>query len=59
LDEIPQEDLENEKRAKASAWYVVTYANEYRNKEKGEKAKELIGFPWVMVAVLGRIKRKE
>lgn len=52
-------DIEHERKAKVSAWYVVTYKEEYRNKEKGEKAKLLLGFPWIMASLLGEIKRNK
>jgi hypothetical protein len=44
--------------AKASAWYVVTYAETYR-KEQGIRARELLGFPWIMVDLLAKIKKEK
>lgn len=52
-------DIEQERKAKVSAWYVVTYKEEYRNKEKREKAKSLLGFPWIMAKLLGDIKKSK
>eukprot|EP00026_Physarum_polycephalum_P000560 Phypoly_transcript_00561.p1 GENE.Phypoly_transcript_00561~~Phypoly_transcript_00561.p1 ORF type:complete len:1059 (+),score=104.59 Phypoly_transcript_00561:1178-4354(+) len=43
--------------AKASAWYVVTYGEEFRRKEQGPRARELLGFPWIMVDLLVQIKK--
>ena len=35
LGEMPQDEWEHHRRAKASAWYVVTYAEEFRAKQPG------------------------
>lgn len=56
MEGLEGEDKDVARRAKASAWYVVTYKQEYRNKEK-ERAKQLLSFPWVMVDVLSSIKK--
>jgi len=55
LEGTDPSELEEEKRKKASAWYVCTYREDYKRKEK-ERAGGLLGFPWVMVDVLVKIK---
>jgi hypothetical protein len=38
---------------------VVTYASGFREKEQGMRAKELLGFPWIMVDLLVKIKKEK
>ncbi len=55
LEKILEGDREVARKQKASAWYVVTYRPDFREKEK-ERAKRLLSFPWIVVEVLSSIK---
>ncbi|KAI8486629.1 hypothetical protein Bbelb_356040 [Branchiostoma belcheri] len=54
--ELPSDRRREEQLKKASAWYVVTYSDDYNNKPHGASPK-LLSFPWVVHDVLGGLKK--